>query len=51
MKKYRNIEKKFGIIWAIIFALLGGYLDSIGWNIIPWIFFILAAMSIVTILR
>jgi len=51
MKKYRNIEKKFGIIWAIIFAVIGGYLDSIGWSIVSWLFYFLTTMSIITILR
>jgi hypothetical protein len=51
MKKYRNIEKVYGIIWAIIFGMVGGYLDSIGWSIIAWLFFGLSGMSIITIFR
>ena len=51
MKKYKNIEKVYGIIWAIIFGMIGGYLDSIGWSIIAWLFFGLSGMSIITIFR
>jgi len=51
MKKYRHIEKIYGVIWAIIFAVIGGYLDSINWKIISFIFFGLSGLSILTILR
>ncbi len=51
MKKYRNIEKFYGIVWAVIFAMIGGYLQSKGWNFLSWIFFGLSGMSVLHIFR
>ena len=51
MKKYKNIEKIYGVIWAAIFLGLASWLKNIDWNAISWIFYILSGMCIVTIFR
>lgn len=51
MKKYRNIEKIYGVIWVVIFAVIGVYFDSLDLKIISFIFFGLSGLSILTILR
>lgn len=37
MKKYKNIEKIYGVIWAAIFLGLASWLKSIDWNAISWL--------------
>ena len=32
----RNIEKIFGVIWVVIFAVIGVYFDSLDLKITPW---------------
>ena len=48
-----KIEPKefYGIVWAVIFAMIGGYLQSKGWNFLSWIFFGLSGMSVLHIFR
>ena len=31
--------KLFAIIWGIISMVIGGYLQSIGWGVLAWVFF------------
>jgi hypothetical protein len=38
------------IIWSIIFIFIGAYFQKIGWSVLGYIFFILAVMSIYTLL-
>ena len=41
----------YSIIWTVIFAAIGGYLQNNGWPTIAWIFFILSGMSVFTFFK
>lgn len=38
------------LIWTAIFAFIGGFFQNLGWNFISWIFFVLAGLSIYTLI-
>ena len=41
----------YSILWGIIFAVMGGVLQSNGWPTVAWIFFILTGMSVLTFFK
>lgn len=41
----------YGVIWAIIFGLLGSYFSNIGWEVLSFIAFAFAGMSIYTSIK
>lgn len=43
--------KLFAIIWGVISMLIGGYLQSIGWGVLAWVFFIFTGMCVFTLFR
>ena len=44
-------NQTYSILWAIIFAVIGASLQSNGWPIFAWVFFILSGMSVLTFFK